>query len=246
MRISRGSVRRDRILAIFLILNIISIWGCRQSDDPDYGALRERMVEHQIAGRGIRHPRVLAAMHQVPRHEFVPQELKAAAYDDRPLPIGQGQTISQPYIVALMTEVLDLAPHDRVLEIGTGSGYQAAVLAELTDQVYTIEIIESLGRRAEEILQRLGYDQVEVKIGDGYLGWEEHAPYDAIIVTCAPEQIPQPLVDQLAEGGRMVIPVGPRYAQELILVVKEGGEIKQRDIIPVLFVPMTGEHTSPQ
>jgi protein-L-isoaspartate(D-aspartate) O-methyltransferase len=180
-------------------------------------------------------------MRRVPRHEFVPRQLRAAAYDDRPLPIGEDQTISQPYIVALMTEVLDLSPGDKVLEVGTGSGYQAAVLAEITDQVFTIEIIESLGNRARQTLARLGYTGVHVRIGDGYLGWEEHAPFDAIIVTCAPDHIPRPLVDQLVEGGRMVIPVGPRYSQELVLVVKEEGEIHQRDIIPVLFVPMTGE-----
>jgi len=226
-----------------LIALVVLAWGCRPSDD--YNALRESMVRHQIAARGVEDSRVLAAMRRVPRHEFVPENLRPAAYDDRPLPIGEGQTISQPYIVALMTEVLKLVPGDRVLEIGTGSGYQAAVLAELTDQVYTIEIIESLGRRAEQILKRLGYDQIRVRIGDGYLGWEEHAPFDAIIVTCAPEQIPRPLVDQLAEGGRMVIPVGPRHAQELVLVVKEQGRIRQQDIIPVLFVPMTGDHTSP-
>jgi len=217
--------------------------GCRPSDD--YRTLRESMVRRQISARGVEDPRVLAAMGRVPRHEFVPRDLQPAAYDDRPLPIGEGQTISQPFIVALMTEVLELSPDDRVLEIGTGSGYQAAVLAELTDHVYTIEIIESLGRRAEQTLVRLGYDRVRVKIGDGYLGWEEHAPFDAIIVTCAPERIPRPLIDQLAEGGRMVIPVGPRHAQELVLAVKEKGQVRQQEIIPVLFVPMTGEHASP-
>jgi protein-L-isoaspartate(D-aspartate) O-methyltransferase len=243
MHVSYGPVRIEGALAILIVL-LIMMWGCRQSER--YGALRESMVEQQIAARGIRDSRVLAAMRRVPRHEFVPPDLQPAAYEDRPLPIGEGQTISQPYIVALMTEVLELSPDDRVLEIGTGSGYQAAVLAELTDQVYTIEILASLGERAGETLRRLGYDQVKVKIGDGYLGWEEHAPYDAIIVTCAPEQIPQPLVEQLAEGGRMVIPVGSRHAQELVLVVKEEGQIRQREIIPVLFVPMTGEHASPQ
>ena len=242
MRISYCSLCINGTVAMLIAL-LMLICGCRQNDDDD--SLRESMVQHQIAARGIRDSRVLAAMRQVPRHEFVPADLQPAAYDDRPLPIGEGQTISQPYIVALMSEVLKLAPDDRVLEIGTGSGYQAAVLAELTDQVYTIEILESLGRRAGETLRRLGYDRVRVKIGDGYLGWEEHAPYDAIIVTCAPERIPQPLLDQLAEGGRMVIPVGPRHAQELVLIVKEEGKIRQRDIIPVLFVPMTGEHATP-
>lgn len=217
---------------------------CRQ--DPDYQDLRESMVRRQIIARGVDDRAVLAAMRKVPRHQFVPESLRPSAYDDRPLPIGEGQTISQPYIVALMTEVLDLSPDDKVLEIGTGSGYQAAVLAELVDQVYTIEILEGLGRRAQETLRRLGYNRVAVKIGDGYLGWEEHAPYDAVIVTCAPERIPQPLVDQLAEGGRMVIPVGPQgHTQTLTLVEKRAGEVHQTAIIPVLFVPMTGEHGAP-
>lgn len=217
---------------------------CRQ--DVEYRDLRESMVRRQIIARGVSDQAVLAAMRKVPRHEFVPENLRPSAYDDRPLPIGEGQTISQPYIVALMTQVLDLAPDDKVLEIGTGSGYQAAILAEVVDQVYTIEILEGLGRRAEETLRRLGYSRVGVKIGDGYLGWEEHAPYDAVIVTCAPEHIPQPLVDQLAEGGRMIIPVGPQgYTQTLTLVEKKGGEVRQTAIIPVLFVPMTGEHSTP-
>jgi protein-L-isoaspartate(D-aspartate) O-methyltransferase len=242
MHFPSSGMRTGEALVLAVALAML-IWGCQPSDD--FSALRRSMVQHQIAARGVEDPRVLVAMRRVPRHEFVPQEIQSAAYDDRPLPIGEGQTISQPYIVALMTAVLELSSGDRVLEIGTGSGYQAAVLAELTDQIYTIEIIKPLGLRARETLSRLGYDQVRVKIGDGYLGWEEHAPFDAIIVTCAPERIPRPLVDQLAEGGRMVIPVGPRHAQELVLVVKEEGRIEQRDIIPVRFVPMTGEHASP-
>ncbi len=242
MQISGGGVRIDGTLAILSVLVLI-LWSCQPSDDLD--SLRKSMVRDQISARGVQDSVVLAAMSRVPRHEFVPENLRRAAYDDRPLPIGEGQTISQPYIVALMTEVLELTPGDRVLEIGTGSGYQAAVLAELTDQVYTIEIIETLGQRAERVLHRLGYSQVQVKIGDGYLGWEEYAPFDAIIVTCAPERIPQPLLEQLAENGRMVIPVGPRHIQELVLVVKEEGQIRRRTIIPVLFVPMTGDHTMP-
>jgi protein-L-isoaspartate(D-aspartate) O-methyltransferase len=234
-----SSVNRLSIGLVFCTALAFLVLGCRNNGDEKI--LRERMVAGQIAARGVRDEDVLAAMRRVPRHEFVPHQLRSAAYDDRPLPIGEDQTISQPYIVALMTDVLDLSPGDKVLEIGTGSGYQAAVLAEITDQVFTIEIIESLGKRARQTLTRLGYESVHVRIGDGYLGWEEHAPFDAIIVTCAPEHIPQPLVDQLSEGGRMVIPVGPRYSQELVLVVKEEGEIHQRDIIPVLFVPMTGE-----
>lgn len=227
---------------LFLVLGGV-LMNCRQNHQ--YQDLRKQMVEGQIAARGVADENVLAAMRKVPRHEFVPEGLRQAAYDDRPLPIGSGQTISQPYIVALMTEVLRIAPGEKVLEIGTGSGYQAAILAELTDQVYTIEILEDLGHRAEQTLRRLGYSQVEVKIGDGYLGWEEHAPFDAIIVTCAPDHIPKPLVDQLVEGGRMVIPVGRGYGQELYLVEKKEGQIRQRSIIPVLFVPMTREHTEP-
>jgi protein-L-isoaspartate(D-aspartate) O-methyltransferase len=180
-------------------------------------------------------------MLKVDRHEFVPEEARHLAYSDRPLPIGEGQTISQPYIVALMTELLELKKGDRVLEIGTGSGYQAAILAELADHLYTIEIIESLGRSAEGLLRKLGYKNITVKIGDGYIGWEEFAPFDAIIVTAAPPHIPQPLLDQLKERGRLVIPVGDYY-QELKKITKVKGEIKSQDIIPVVFVPMTGEH----
>lgn len=227
-----------------LMAAVCLVLSCRQ--DLPFQDLRELMVQRQIAARGITDRAVLAAMRKVPRHEFVPESLRPRAYDDRPLPIGEGQTISQPYIVALMTEVLRLKPGEKVLEVGTGSGYQAAVLAEVIDEVYTIEILEGLGRRAQETLKRLGYSQVEVKIGDGYLGWEEHAPYDAIIVTCAPEHIPKPLVDQLAEGGRMIIPVGPQgYTQTLTLVEKKDDQVRRREIIPVLFVPMTGDHETP-
>jgi protein-L-isoaspartate(D-aspartate) O-methyltransferase len=239
---SFGASHPAFILALALLALIFCFsLACRET--PEYQSLREYMVQRQIVTRGITDQAVLAAMRQVPRHEFVPESLRYRAYEDRPLPIGEGQTISQPYIVALMTEVLQLAPGEKVLEIGTGSGYQAAVLAELVDEVYTIEILEDLGRRAEETLGRLGYTRVRVRIGDGYLGWEEHAPYNAIIVTCAPENIPQPLIDQLSDGGRMVIPVGPQgYTQTLTLVEKKEGLIQERAIIPVLFVPMTGEH----
>jgi len=199
---------------------------------------RMKMVDDQIRRRGIRDPRVLAAMEAVPRHRFVPQESAASAYTDGPLSIGFGQTISQPYIVALMTECLDLDSTDSVLEIGTGSGYQAAVLAEIVDHVYTIEIVEPLGREAEERLSDLGYDNVTVRVGDGYLGWPEHAPFDAVIVTAAPPKIPRALVDQLAEGGRMIVPVGEGY-QELILIEKaRGGKITKRSVAAVRFVPM--------
>jgi len=197
------------------------------------------MVHRQIRARGVEDERVLAAMEAVPRAEFVPTEQRPHAYEDRPLPIGEDQTISQPYIVALMTELLEVREGDRVLEIGTGSGYQAAVLAELTPHVYTIEIIPTLAERAEETLRRLGYDSVEVKAGDGYLGWPEHAPFDGIIVTCAPEEVPEALKEQLREGGRMVIPVGPQWThQTLYLLTKKGESLEQKDVIPVRFVPM--------
>ncbi|MEW6037767.1 MAG: protein-L-isoaspartate(D-aspartate) O-methyltransferase [Pseudomonadota bacterium] len=201
------------------------------------------MVEQQLQGpgRGITDPGVLRAMAEVPRHEFVPQGLRASAYDDRPLPIGHGQTISQPYVVAFMTENLDLKPTDRVLEIGTGSGYQAAVLATLVAEVYTIEIVEPLGQRAKADLQRLGYGKVRVRTGDGYRGWPEAAPFDAIMVTSAADQVPQPLVDQLKDGGRMIIPVGPSYGQNLYLLKKQAGKLERKAVLPVRFVPMTGE-----
>jgi len=204
-----------------------------------YQSQRDAMANQQIRARGVKDQRVLAAMGKVPREEFVPPDQRPYAYEDRPLPIGEGQTISQPYIVALMTELLELKQGDKVLEIGTGSGYQAAILAELTPHVYTIEILPTLAQRAEQTLRRLGYDSVQVKTGDGYLGWPKHAPFDAIIVTCAPEKVPEPLKDQLAEGGRMVIPVGPqRPGQTLYLLRKHRGRLEQEAVIPVRFVPM--------
>jgi protein-L-isoaspartate(D-aspartate) O-methyltransferase len=199
------------------------------------------MVQQQISARGVHDQRVLDAMGKVPREEFVPIDQRQGAYNDSALPIGYDQTISQPYIVALMTEQLQLKPNDRVLEIGTGSGYQAAILAELGADVYTIEIVEPLAKDAETTLQRLGYKNVHVKTGDGYQGWPENAPFDGIIVTCAPDHIPQLLVEQIKEGGRMVIPVGPAMAQELYLLRKRNGEMQQSSILDVRFVPMTGE-----
>jgi len=207
-----------------------------------FARAREEMVETQIKGRGIKDERLLKAMIKVERHQFVPAPIRHLAYTDRPLPIGEGQTISQPYIVALMTELLKLDGDEKVLEIGTGSGYQAAILAELAKKVYTIEILEPLANASEKLLQSLGYENITVKHGDGFFGWEEHAPFEAIIVTCAPPHIPQPLIDQLAEGGRMVIPVGPEWRwQDLFVVKKMGGEIKKEKVAPVRFVPMTGE-----
>ena len=202
---------------------------------------RRQMVEQAIVSAGVRDPRVVEAMRVTPRHEFVPREVRQQAYFDMALPIGEGQTISSPFIVAYMTEALDPQPDDRVLEIGTGSGYQAAVLSPLVAEVYTIEIVESLGRQASRTLRGLGYDNVFVKVGDGYLGWPEHAPFDKIIVTCSPESVPELLVEQLREGGLMVIPVGERYQQTLYLLRKQGGELVSERLQPTLFVPMTGE-----
>ena len=197
------------------------------------------MVDRQLRPRGIDDQRVLRAMTKVPRDKFVPKELVARAYDDSPLPIGFNQTISQPYIVAFMTQELRPKPTDRVLEIGTGSGYQAAVLSELVAHVYTIEIVRPLAQRAAVVLQALGYKNVLVKGGDGYKGWPEHAPFDSIIVTAAPDHGPQPLIEQLKEGGRLIIPVGKTHAQRLYTYEKRGGSLKQTAVIPVRFVPLT-------
>ena len=213
----------------------------QESSKDQYATQREDMVRYQIKARGVKDKKVLDAMLKVERHLFVLPEYTSQAYEDHPLPVGEGQTISQPYIVALMTEVLGPDSTKKVLEIGTGSGYQAAVLAEICDSVYTIEIFESLGTKAKNLLKVLGYDNVKVKIGDGYKGWKEHSPFDAIIVTCAPTHIPQPLKDQLTEGGKMIIPVGESYAQELVLLEKKNGRIVQKDIIAVRFVPMINE-----
>lgn len=204
---------------------------------------RERMIAEQLtpAGRGISNSAVIAAMRKVPRHELVPANVRSSAYDDQPLPIGHGQTISQPYIVAFMTQELAPKPGDKVLEVGTGSGYQAAVLAEMGVQVYTIEIVRELAERAAADLKRLGYTNVHIRVGDGYQGWPEAAPFDAVIVTCAPHNIPMPLTRQLKEGGRMVIPVGGPWNQELQLLGKDGGRMVRKEVMPVRFVPMTGE-----
>jgi len=201
---------------------------------------RKTMVEQQVKARGIADRRVLAAMEEVPRHLFVPEADLATAYDDRPLPIGHGQSVSQPYVVALMTSLLDLGPGDRVLEIGTGSGYHTAVLSRVAGEVASIEIIEPMAREARRRLERLGYDNVEIRAGDGYKGWPEKAPFDAIILTAAPPRIPQPLVDQLKVGGRMVAPVGG-YIQDLQVITKTRDGIEKRTVIPVRLQPMTGQ-----
>ncbi len=238
---------KNRFYLLVFSLTFVFLVACTNDKrvpgrDPkgDFQAMREKMVETQIRARGVKDPRVLSAMIKVERHLFVPKDLWTSAYADHPLPIGEGQTISQPYIVALMTELLGLKGGEKVLEIGTGSGYQAAILAELAKEVYTIEIIEPLSNVAKKILLQLGYRNIRVRTGDGYLGWPEAAPFDAIIVTAAPGHIPQPLLDQLREGGRMVVPVGT-YSQVLKKIVKRSGRIETTDITPVVFVPMTGE-----
>ena len=220
------------IILVFLVLSFSAI-------GQNFDRLRTDMVETQIRNRGIRDAATLGAMRQVPRHLYIPENQQRWAYDDRPLPIGYGQTISQPYIVGYMTEIIKPKKEFRVLEIGTGSGYQAAVLAEIVDHVYTIEIVEPLGLRAKEVLDQ-NYSNVSVKIADGYYGWEEHAPFDAIVVTAAAEYIPPPLIEQLKDGGRMIIPVGsPFRVQQLMLVEKKGDRISSRSLMPVRFVPFT-------
>jgi protein-L-isoaspartate(D-aspartate) O-methyltransferase len=202
---------------------------------------RNRMVDQHVVAAGITNPRVIQAMRDTPRHEFVPKQLRQDAYLDMALPIGWGQTISPPFIVAYMTEQLDPQPTDKVLEIGTGSGYQAAVLSKLVREVYTIEIVEPLGQRAARDFKRLKYTNIYCKIGDGFQGWPEHAPFDKIIVTCSPEKVPPPLVAQLREGGRMIIPVGERYQQVFHLLVKKNGKLEVEALRPTNFVPMTGQ-----
>lgn len=220
--------------------NSIANGGNVKLTEEDYARERKKMVEQQIMARGVKDKKVLDAMEKVPRHMFVPEGYRRYSYYDQPLPIGLGQTISQPYIVALMTEMLDVDNDDIVLEIGTGSGYQAAVLSTIVKEIYTIEIIEALGLRAEESLKNLGYDNVNVKISDGSLGWPDKGPFDAIIVTAAAEKIPDPLINQLKPGGRMVIPVNNTfYSQDLLIVEKDdAGNIDAKKTIPVRFVPL--------
>ncbi|MDX8411896.1 MAG: protein-L-isoaspartate(D-aspartate) O-methyltransferase [Mariprofundaceae bacterium] len=205
--------------------------------------MRDSMVTIQIEGRGVSDPRVLDAMRKVPRHRFVLPVSIAEAYSDHPLPIGFDQTISQPYIVAYMCELGRFKPGDRVLEVGAGSGYHAAIIGQIASEVFTIEIIPELADRAERTIASLGYGNIHVRQGDGYLGWPEASPFDVIMVTAAPEHIPPPLIEQLREGGRMVIPVGPSWAtQQIILAEKKGGELVTRKMLPVRFVPLTGDH----
>lgn len=238
-------IKRNIKKVMFFILILAISFGCTnqgEAEDTDkekgrYEIMREKMVEEQIKKRGVKDPVVLKAMGDVPRHEFVPDERKDHAYYDGPLPIGHQQTISQPYIVALMTELLEVKEDHKVLEIGTGSGYQAAVLAEICEKVYTIELLEPLHKRSNATLERLGYDHVETRLGDGYKGWPEEAPFDRIIVTAAAPEVPVKLFEQLKEGGIMVIPLG-KFFQDLYVITKKNGEMKEKSVIPVRFVPL--------
>ncbi len=220
-------------------MSLSSIFHHKTSSEKDaFDQLRERMVQEQIVSRGIKDKKVLNALLKVPRHLFISTDYWDEAYQDHPLPIGEEQTISQPYIVAYMTEVLHLKDTDKVLEIGTGCGYQTAVLSELSTSVYSLEYFPKLADQAKATLDHLGYSNVKIKQGNGYKGWEEYAPFDAIIVTCAPKEIPQILIDQLADGGRMIIPIGDRYSQELQLVTKHKTKVTHTRLLSVIFVPM--------
>lgn len=238
---------RKKFLLLFAVTILYAnLCTVREVTVPDRGKAdmfterRKEMVEYQIKKRGVLDQKVITAMLQVPRERFVPEHLRERAYDDGPLPIGEGQTISQPYIVAYMTEQLRLTGGERVLEIGTGSGYQAAVLAEIVREVYTIEIIEVLSLSAQKVLGDLGYKNIKFKVGDGYFGWKEQAPFDAIIITAAPPEIPSPLIEQLRVGGRLIAPVGDTY-QDLLLITRTENGILREPLIPVVFVPMRGE-----
>ncbi len=233
-----------RLLPVCLLVIVGSVYG--PFVIAGWDQMKREMIDRQIAARGVKDPRVLAALHKVDRHLFVPERHRQQSYVDHPLPIGEGQTISQPYIVAYMTEALGLQGGEKVLEIGTGSGYQAAILAEVVGRegkqagkVYSIEIVPSLAKSATKLLQELQYTNVFVKEGDGYLGWPEHAPFDAIMVTAAPEQIPKPLIEQLKVGGRLIIPVG-RFMQQLKLITKKKSGVRDETLLDVRFVPMTG------
>ena len=232
------NVIKASLVALAILTNASS---CLSQSRDRFAEIRHRMVAEVIEAEGITNPLVLAAVRNVPRHEFVSGSLRARAYQDTALPIGSQQTISPPYIVAYMTDTIDPQPEDRVLEVGTGSGYQAAVLAEIVKEVYSVEIVSTLAKSASRRLAKLGYDNIKVRDGDGYEGWAEHAPFDKVIVTCSPESVPQPLIDQLRDGGMMIIPKGQRYQQSFYLLQKEGGELREKKLVPTLFVPMTGE-----
>ena len=247
-------MRKPARIISFLVCTacLLAAAAMARDDDPFAEARQDmiREIEADVRRTSLQldtealDPRVMQALATVPRHALVPGSLQDVAYENRPLPIGHGQTISQPYIVAIMTDLLKVTPADKVLEVGTGSGYQAAILAELVDRVYTIEIIEALGHQARAGLEALGYENITVRIGDGYYGWQEQAPFDAIVVTAAASHIPPPLIEQLKNGGRMIVPVGSRFmVQQLVLVEKDlQGEVVTRQILPVRFVPLTGSH----
>ncbi len=237
---ARLRLRSTQTFVASSLLIVFCATSATSQTRDQFAVARRRMVTDVIEAEGITNKLVLDAMATVPRHEFVTGGLRARAYEDVALPIGAQQTISSPFIVAYMTETIDPKPTDRVLEIGTGSGYQAAVLSTIVDEVYSIEIVETLAKSAQKRLEKLGFNNVTTKHGDGYLGWEEHAPFDRIIVTCSPESVPQPLIDQLKEGGTMVIPIGERYQQSFYLFTKEDGKLKEKKLVPTLFVPMTG------
>lgn len=246
---STRRIGRWRLALAILGLSLLAlapVWaqdaGSKGKDEGDPTApQRRRMVQRHLVEHGIKNPRVLEAFRTVPRHKFLPPESRRLAYDDESIPIGEGQTITPPYDVAFMTEVLDPKPTDRIYEVGTGSGYQAAILSRLVKDVYSVEIHEPLSKRATGVLKELGYDNVHTRHGDGYAGWPDAAPFDAIIVTCAPQNIPPPLIEQLKEGGRMVIPLGDRFNQVVHLIEKKNGKLTDRQLKPTLFVPMTGK-----
>jgi protein-L-isoaspartate(D-aspartate) O-methyltransferase len=239
---SSPATRALTICSIALLTTMPGLWthGKEPAKNDPNAPARARMVERHLAERGIKDPRVLDAFRTVPRDRFLPEKTRRHAYDDESIPIGEGQTITPPFDVAFMTEALHPQPTDKVYEVGTGSGYQAAILSRLVKDVYSVEIKEPLGKRAAVVLKELGYNNVHTRVGDGYAGWPEAAPFDAIIVTCAPQLIPKPLVDQLKDGGRMVIPVGDRFNQMVYLVTKKDGKLTRKELRPTLFVPMTG------
>lgn len=234
-----------RAIPCCCLILILSLTHCQNKKNPadSLAQAKKEMIEQQLKWRQINNAAVLKAMEKVPREKFVPESLASLAYSDRPLPIGEEQTISEPYVVAFMTQALELKPTDKVLEIGTGSGYQAAILAELAHEIYTIEILPDLAAAAEKRLATLGYQNIHVKAGDGYLGWPEQSPFDAIVLTASPDRVPQPLMDQLKEGGRLVVPLGgSEKFQTLVLYTKQKGVfVKLRQLLPVSFVPMTGK-----
>ncbi|MFT5749795.1 MAG: protein-L-isoaspartate(D-aspartate) O-methyltransferase [Ancylomarina sp.] len=229
------------LISFFFLGNLFVQNKGLRAQDMNFKELRYQMVKEQVAARGIKEKPVIKAMRKVERHLFVPNQFRHLAYSDSPLPIGFGQTISQPYIVGVMTQLLDINSKSKVLEIGTGSGYQAAILGEICKEVYSIEIVEGLALKAKSTIESLNYDNLFLKWGDGYIGWKEHAPYDAIIVTCSPRKIPQALIDQLDEDGSLVIPIGEKNIKSLVLLKKIDGELVRTDVVPVRFVPMIDE-----